>query len=431
MTAAPRGAVDVAMIGARMHYAVPRLLHEAGRLGRFYTDSYVGNKPWLARGLASLPGRLRHGRIARLLERSAPGLPGAVVESFDAVGFWFGWRLARARTSEASIRLVAERAATFNRRIIRAGVDPARVVWGYNGAALELFKWAKAHGRQCVLEQTIVPRSVELRLLAEELVRWPGWEPGLRSPAGGDPREAREIAEWTLADRIVGGSRFVIDGLAQCGAAVERCRLVPYGVDLARYAAHDERRAIDANVARPLRVLFAGEVGLRKGAPYLLEALRMLGPGAVDARFVGTVRLHHRELLRYCDVARFEGVVPRSVMRDLYDWADVFCLPSICEGSATATYEALAAGVPVVATPNAGSLVEHGVSGFIVPIRNGEAIAAALETYRADRELLGVHGQGATAMRDCISLAAYGRRLEVLIDEVMSDVSAVAAEAAS
>jgi len=56
-------------------------------------------------------------------------------------------------------------------------------------------------------------------------------------------------------------------------------------------------------------------------------------------------------------------------------------LPSICEGSATVTYEALASGVPVICTPKTGSMVRHGVDGNIVPIRNPEAIAQSIENY--------------------------------------------------
>ena len=61
------------------------------------------------------------------------------------------------------------------------------------------------------------------------------------------------------------------------------------------------------------------------------------------------------------------GPVPRSVVAEHYAWADVFLLPSVCEGSATATYEAIASGIPVICTPNAGSVIEDGRQGFRSP----------------------------------------------------------------
>ena len=134
---------------------------------------------------------------------------------------------------------------------------------------------------------------------------------------------------------------------------------------------------------RRLRVLFAGEVGLRKGAPYLLEALRQLGAGEVEARFAGPIALSPEKLASYGDVASFPGPVPRVQMPALYRWADVLALPSVCEGSATVVYEALAAGVYVITTPNAGSVLS-GASEFgeIVPTRDVEAIVAALHRRR-------------------------------------------------
>ena len=71
-----------------------------------------------------------------------------------------------------------------------------------------------------------------------------------------------------------------------------------------------------------------------------------------------------------------------------YRWADVFVLPSICEGSAAVCYEALAYGLPVITTPNAGSVVRNGVDGYIVPIRDADAIACKLELLASDPRLL-------------------------------------------
>lgn len=82
-----------------------------------------------------------------------------------------------------------------------------------------------------------------------------------------------------------------------------------------------------------------------------------------------------KEIARDCELV---GAVPRQEIAKQYAWADVFVLPSICEGSATVCYEALASGLPVITTPNSGSVVRDGLDGFIVPIRNSEAIREKL-----------------------------------------------------
>jgi glycosyltransferase involved in cell wall biosynthesis len=372
--------IAVAQLGARMHYAVPRIFHDAGILERLYTDSYIGNKPWLERALGLMPARLRSGGVGRLLGRNEERIPPTKVTSFDAFGLQYARAQRRARGTADLARIYVDFARTFCGQIVARRPD-SDAMWAFNGAALELFRWAKMRGVRCLLEQTVAPRQVLCRLLAEEAERWPGWEPGLHLPSGPDPLAEREQEEWALADRIVAGSPFVAEGISQCGGPAHKCAVVPYGVDTERFAPAAGR--LEGSQARRLRVLFAGEVGLRKGAPYLLEALRQLGPDHVEARFAGRIALARDRLAPYRDVATFLGPVPRLQMPALYRWADVFVLPSVCEGSATVVYEALAAGVYVITTPNAGSVLS-GASAFggIVPIREVDAIAGALRRRR-------------------------------------------------
>jgi glycosyltransferase involved in cell wall biosynthesis len=89
----------------------------------------------------------------------------------------------------------------------------------------------------------------------------------------------------------------------------------------------------------------------------------------------------------------------------------VFLLASICEGSATVCYEALAAGLPVVTTPNAGSVIRDGIDGFIVPIRDGPAIAGRLRLLAGDRERLSWMSANATARSREFTVEKYGDRL--------------------
>ena len=125
--------------------------------------------------------------------------------------------------------------------------------------------------------------------------------------------------------------------------------------------------------------MFVGSVGLRKGIPYLLEALRKIkGKVPFTCKIVGSSEIYPERLAEYNDVCDFMGKISRSQIKDLYRWADVFVLPSICEGSAMVIYEALSLGVPVITTYNSGSIVRDGIDGFIVPIRDANAIAEKL-----------------------------------------------------
>ena len=67
--------------------------------------------------------------------------------------------------------------------------------------------------------------------------------------------------------------------------------------------------------------------------------------------------------------------------------ADVFVLPTLAEGSAGVIYEALAAGVPIVTTRSAGSVITNGVEGLIVPERDPLALAEAIQSVIENRNL--------------------------------------------
>ena len=87
----------------------------------------------------------------------------------------------------------------------------------------------------------------------------------------------------------------------------------------------------------------------------------------------------------------FLGRIPRIETAKQYQQADVFVLPSSAEGSAEVTYEALAAGVPLVVTAAAGSLARDNVEGKLIPERDPNALANALKSIvenRADRNRL-------------------------------------------
>ena len=160
---------------------------------------------------------------------------------------------------------------------------------------------------------------------------------------------------------------------------------------------------------------------LRKGVQYLYTALEKLNGRQLSVRMVGSVAIQEPYQRRLRERADLTGRVPRQEVRHHYQWADVFVFPSLCEGSATVTYEALAAGLPVITTPNAGSVVRDGVDGFIVPIRDAEAIAAKLDLLAGDPGLLAQMAENARARAQEFSWEKYGQRLIATIHQIMSD----------
>jgi glycosyltransferase involved in cell wall biosynthesis len=98
-------------------------------------------------------------------------------------------------------------------------------------------------------------------------------------------------------------------------------------------------------------------------------------------------------------------------MRRHYRTADVFVLPTLCEGMALVHLEAMAAGVPVITTPNCGSVVRDGIDGFIVPVRDPDALADRIEQIVSDRALRQRMSEAARERAREYSLSRYAERL--------------------
>lgn len=399
-------AFSVAQLGARRHYAVPRILYRANMLERLFTDiCAVCGWPRVAR---FVPGFFRATGLRRLLARVPEGIPPERITAFNSFGREYACRRSRARTAAEETRAHLWAGKRFCELILTAGFGEATGVYGFNSAALEILREARARGLRGVVEQTIAPKRVEIQLLEAERAAFPDWEPYNGRDAAALEYMEREEAEWQAADLIVCGSDFVKQGIGLCGGPVEKCVVVPYGVDVPMRKAECGMQRGDSG--RPLRVLTVGAVGLRKGSPYVLEAAKCLGNRA-QFRMVGSIGVTRAAEHRLREHVEVIGPVPRSEVTAHFQWADVFLLPSICEGSAIATYEALAYGLPVICTPNTGSVICDGREGFVVPARDASAIVHRLEVLAGDVDLRLEMSTNAAALARRYTIAAYGQRL--------------------
>lgn len=404
----------VAQLGARMHYAVPRILHNAGMLERLYTDACAVKG--LPQFLHLIPKAFRPAGIRRLLGRIPNGVPTNKIQAYNYFGLECVRRMQASNTPIQKTATFLWIGENFCRRIIRDGFGNADSIFTYNSAGLELLLEAKRRGLCTVMEQTIAPQSIEKRLLENEFSRFAELHE-LIEPAESWRRFAdREAAEWETADLILCGSQFVVDGIREAGGPVEKALVVPYGIDLPNFTPPEYTSRQDAS----LNVLFVGEVGIRKGAHYLIEAARLLASSnpQIKFRLVGTIALPARVRALLPTNVQLTGPIPRSEIRDQFAWADAFCLPSLCEGSATVTYEALAMGLPVICTPNTGSVVTDGVDGLIVPIRDAKAISSRVEELAFNHDLREKLSRSARATSTNYTVEAYGIRLLKYLAEV-------------
>ena len=178
--------------------------------------------------------------------------------------------------------------------------------------------------------------------------------------------------------------------------------LIPPAIDPARFTPRDTVQKLEAG---PLRILSVGRLAWSKGYEYSIQAVRLLIDMGipVEYRIVGAgdfleAAAFASHQLGCEEVVSFLGPLESAGVIGQMDWADVFLHPAVEEGFSNAVIEAQAMQLPVVCS-DAGGLpenVEDGVTGFVVPRRDPQALAEKLAILAADpslREIMGRAGR--------------------------------------
>lgn len=318
--------------------------------------------------------------------------------------------LRRLRRGEESQAVLHERNRQFQERIPEADLRAADDVIGFDTSSWLLAERARVLGRRFWLDRTIAHPAASRPLLEKLGQEFPDWAESVapRPPAV----SAAEAREHELAHRVVVGSGFARDTLLAQGVPASKVRVNPYGVDWQRFAAAPRTRAPDGKI----RFLFVGSLIGRKGVPHLLEAWRRLAPAQGELWLAGAGPVE-RIQARKLPGLRLLGQVPHAEIPALFAAADVFVLPSLLEGFSLTVLEALASGLPVIATPNtgAGEAVEEPALGRLIPPASVEAIETALAHYLSHPPNHEVIRRTAAPLAARFTWHAYGDRWAALL----------------
>lgn len=398
----------VAQLGARRHYAVPHALHAHDRLAAFCTDVFLASpgKRALAGAAARATG---HDALRRLAGRSSPALPAQKVKTFPSFALAYYLRSRAARSEAARTANWLWGGEQFCRRAIDHLDDQCKAVLAFSSAAKELLACARARGLRTFLDHATAPRRFEMELIGEEMQRFPGWMDAVPSDPLTEVYHQRQLEETELADVVLCGSSYAKRAITGDRHDCSKFRVVPLGYDA--QGAGDTPPV--ANNDGRLHVLYVGNQGLHKGIGYLAEAISLLDSRTIEARAVGDLGLTQAGLADLGRSLDLWGALPSSALRAQFAWAHVVVLPSISDTFGLVVLEAMASGLPVIATPNScgPDIIREGADGFIVPIRDAEAIADRLDRLASDRALLSSMGRSAQSRAQNFTVHAYGRAL--------------------
>ena len=408
-------------MGGREHYAIPRALHAADALNLLMTDYWAGVG---TRALAmAFPGKTSRSLAAR----QHPEIPCRLVKSWNLDAFAWEAQLRR-MTHDGGVtgryRGYCEVGRRFGNAMVRhlrsnSCLPEFGVFFGYCTGSLEVMVYLKERGVACIVDQ-IDPCRVEYEMVRAEQVVWKGWEDlAFEIP---DELYERHSLEWEIADRVVVNSEWSRQALIRQGVSPEKLAVIPlcYEADAEELKPEMLKfKATEHHTAEtPLRVLFLGQVVLRKGIQYLVEAARLLQHEPVRFDIVGPIHISEMAVSSAPSNVVFHGRATRDQIGNWYRRADVFVLPTLSDGFAITQIEAMANGLPVIATSNCGAVVSDGVDGFLVAPRDPRALASAICRYLEKGELLDVQSQAARVKAGQFSLREVGAKLLDLATEI-------------
>lgn len=380
-------------------------LQRRGMLGRYWTGIAIRDEGLMGRVVGALSSGLR----GRLSGRVVRGLPASKLR----LRFLAEVRaLAQLRGGANPQLVMRARNAAFQLSVPHLELERCQVVIGFDTSAWLLGERAKKQGKRFILDQTTThSRSKEGRLaLARE--QYPSWLEDLVPRDGSVALE--EEREHELADLIVVASSYARSTMVECGVPVRKIVVNPYGVDLDRFQPAEERK-----VDRALRFLFVGSVNARKGAPLLFDAWRALEPTGAELVIAGDVPRQVEGLLDAPRGVRFLGRVSNDQIPSLMRSCDIFILPSYFEGFGMVLLEALASGLPIIAsdTSAAPDLLSTALAGVVFRSGDVGGLRDAINRLQSAPERVREMGAVARRVAERYSWDAYGDRWAALLEK--------------
>jgi alpha-maltose-1-phosphate synthase len=378
-------------------------LARAGMLGEYLAPVAIN-----ASGLAHRAGQLP-GFVVRQLERRVVGddVPGSATRSVATAHELLFVAAQRLGLPDERLRTISHwRLRRFDAAVARHLRNAHDGVVAYAGGAARTLERGNRLGMKGFLDYPIAHHDVCERLMQEEARLQPAYAGTLQ---GHDypPRYRRQLdAEVERADHILVLCAFHRDSFLEAGVPPQKLTMNPLGVDVELF--RPRLRAEDGT----FRVLFSGQITQRKGISYLVEGFRRAAIPRSELVFVGRPVGTAEPWIREPGVHHVPAVA-RTDLPDLYGKADAFAMPSLVEGFGLTALEAMAMGLPVILTPNTfgPDLLSDGEDGYIVPVRDADAIAERLLALHRDRDLARRIGRAARATAAGYGWDSYGNRM--------------------
>jgi starch synthase len=291
-------------------------------------------------------------------------------------------------------------------------------VYAYEDGARRTFEAARRNGAATIYELPLGYYAGVAYELNYARTRWPNVHPVVCC----EPqwKQARKDAELRLADVVVVASEWARTSLrfseVRDKAAIVK---IPYGTPADR---------IDPRKQSPngqFTVLFAGQLGLRKGVPHLIDAWEKLGLKDAQLLLAGSMNLPQDYINEHAASFEYLGARPRGELIELMKKVDLLAFPSLADGFGLVIGEAMACGVPVLTTRNTGGpeMISDEVEGWCVQAHSTDPLIERIEWAYSHRDALFEMGRRARQRAERWTWADYRRKLIIELSPYLGRIS--------
>lgn len=230
-----------------------------------------------------------------------------------------------------------------------------------------------------------------------------------------------EILEYNYADYILSPSKFVSNSFENYN--LKKIIEIPYAADTSMFYKDN----LISREKDKFNILFVGQLSLRKGLYYLIEAMKNFKHPGASLHIIGAG--NSEETIFFKNNSKsikniyFHGIIKNDKLRYFYNKADIMVLPSIEDGFGIVALEALACGCPILVSENTGAkdTVLKYNCGQIFPIRDSKEILNKIENLANNKKLLEYFSTNATKATNIQNWDNYASILNKKIDNIKNE----------
>lgn len=267
--------------------------------------------------------------------------------------------------------------------------EPDAIIGSVNELSPRQLQESRLKGQHTVGMQTVAPAAARLEALLRMYRQFPAWA-NLPDIEGLQYERRREETIWSQLDSLACASQAIRDALVAQGVRAEYLEVVNRPTDLSGWECIDRTQPQN----QPFTIGYAGALNLENGVPYIIELARILEKDGVQIVLSGECALK----LEYIDMprnVRLTGKLSDTALRkEMARW-DAFILPGLVDMGQTHVAEAMASGLPVIATAESGAPVRHRKEGLLCPSHDLSALQAAVQWLKSSTELRRQMGRNA------------------------------------